>query len=171
MIGLKGGNTLRSLTALKASGTPVLPAHPWIIGPPDKGSILYTDRHQLLHAKFAIDEDISDRRAGMSQSDATPPEQNSFGTLGNINSDDPLVLRGPLNVVGHVKCGGSVDLEGQIAVDGGVEAYGPLVTNGDIQCQYVLSGTDNCALGSRSPVSFLSERDNDESHSHSLARS
>ncbi len=53
----------------------------------------------------------------------------------SIKSDDPLNLRGPLEVVGSLKSGRSISLEGDFVVRGKLDAYGDITMNGSVTCE------------------------------------
>lgn len=55
----------------------------------------------------------------------------------SIKSDDPLDLRGPMEVDGSVKSMSSVTFRGDFSVKDRIEAYGDVDIQGNLSCGYV----------------------------------
>lgn len=58
-----------------------------------------------------------------------------FKRARSVKSDEPLDLRGPLEVAGSVRSGRSINLEGDFIIRDKIDAYGDIVMNGSVSCE------------------------------------
>lgn len=59
----------------------------------------------------------------------------TFQRSRSIKSEEQLDLYGPLEIVGSVKSGSSINFDGDFIVRDKIDAYGGIAMNGNISCE------------------------------------
>jgi cytoskeletal protein CcmA (bactofilin family) len=63
------------------------------------------------------------------------PSPPSFQRSRSIKSEVELTLKGPLEINGSVKSGGSIDFDGDFVVRDKIDAYGAITINGNVSSE------------------------------------
>lgn len=68
-------------------------------------------------------------------SDSSYSRPPTFQRSRSIKSENQLDLHGPLEIVGSVKSGSSINFDGDFIVRDKIDAYGGIAMNGSISCE------------------------------------